>query len=121
MPSPSRNQKRSTYFSRQNYRQSQRQRDHSQNLDEALVRAINSMHLEQEQNENLDNALAHAINSMHLDEVVPREWYERLWGDFRIIDEDREVVRARWKGTLIGLLILLIIALTCFLYKLLSF
>jgi len=29
MPSPSRNKRRVTYFSRQNYRQSQRQRDHS--------------------------------------------------------------------------------------------
>ena len=72
----------------------------------------------------MDEALAHAINSMHLEqEFVPREWYERLWRDFRIIDEDREIVRARlrtgltmWRVTLIGILIL---ALIYFLNKLL--
>ena len=70
----------------------------------------------------MDEALAHAIDSMNLEqEFVPREWYERLWRDFRIIDEDREEAKARlrtgltlWRGTLI---IALIIALIYFLYK----
>jgi hypothetical protein len=51
----------------------------------------------------LDEALAQAINSMHLEnnEFVPREWYERLWKDTKIIDEDRENMRSRLKTGLI--------------------
>lgn len=71
----------------------------------------------------MDEALAHAINSMHLEqeEFVPREWYERLWKDFKIIYNDLEDTKARlrtgltiWRGTLIGTLIIVLIY---FLYK----
>jgi hypothetical protein len=90
-------------------------------LDETLAHAINSIHLKQEQNENLDETLAHAINSMHLDEVVPREWYERLWTDFRIIDEDREIVRARSKNILLILLIICIIICIIIFYFIINY
>jgi hypothetical protein len=70
----------------------------------------------------LDESLAHAINSIHLEqEVVPREWYERLWRDFRIIDEDREIVRARWKKILLFLLIICIIICIIIFYFIINY
>ncbi|CAB4476373.1 unnamed protein product [Rhizophagus irregularis] len=69
MTSTSRRNKRIKYFSRNQHRQKQQQ---------------------SKQNQNLDNALADAVNNMYISQTnfVPREWYEKLWRDFKNLDRD---------------------------------
>ena len=59
----------------------------------------------------MDEALADAINNMHIgqnNESVPREWYEKLWRNFQILEENYDNLNIRFKFGL-GLWRLLII------------
>lgn len=59
----------------------------------------------------MDEALADAINNMHIgqnNESVLREWYEKLWRNFQILEENYDNLNIRFKFGL-GLWRLLII------------
>ncbi|POG72286.1 hypothetical protein GLOIN_2v1773797 [Rhizophagus irregularis DAOM 181602=DAOM 197198] len=78
MTSTSRRNKRIKYFSRNQHRQKQQQ---------------------SKQNQNLDNALADAVNNMYISQTnfVPREWYEKLWRDFKDLDRDYGNLNIRFR------------------------
>ncbi|CAB4485233.1 unnamed protein product [Rhizophagus irregularis] len=81
MTSPSRKRNRTIYFHRKMHRQQQgQQSEQSHNLDEALANIINNMHIS-----NQDN------------NFVPREWYEKLWKDFQILERDYDSLNIRFK------------------------
>ncbi|CAB4429782.1 unnamed protein product [Rhizophagus irregularis] len=82
MTSTSRRNKRIKYFSRNQHRQKQQQ---------------------SKQNQNLDSALADAVNNMYISQTnfVPREWYEKLWRDFKDLDRDYGNLNIRFRFGLI--------------------
>ncbi|GES91637.1 hypothetical protein GLOIN_2v1773797 [Rhizophagus clarus] len=81
MTSPSRKKNRTVYFRRKVHRQQQGQKlEQNHNLDEALANVINNVHIS-----NQDN------NSM------PREWYEKLWKDFQILERNYDNLNVRFK------------------------
>ncbi|CAB4384204.1 unnamed protein product [Rhizophagus irregularis] len=82
MTSTSRRNKRIKYFSRSQHCQKQQQ---------------------SKQNQNLDNALANAVNNMYISQTnfVQREWYEKLWRDFKDLDRDYGNLNIRFKFGLI--------------------
>jgi hypothetical protein len=67
----------------------------------------------------LDEALANIINNMHIsnqdNNFVPREWYEKLWRDFQILERSYDNLNIRFKFGLGLWRLVLIFTLLCFL------
>ena len=69
----------------------------------------------------VDEALARAINNIHLEqEVVPRKWYEKLWKDYKILRDDHENLNIRFKIGLGLWRVLIIFLFFVFIYYVLN-
>ncbi len=126
MTSPSRNTKRTKYFSYMKHRQ-QQQRQRQQSV---IISDINklkifinlSLFIHLLQNQNLDEALARAVDNMQLQQdYVPREWYERLWRNYQNLERDFDNLNIRFKFGLGLWRLVIILVIILFSYKIYSF
>jgi hypothetical protein len=126
MTSPSRNTKRTKYFSYMKHRQ-QQQRQWQQSV---IISDINklkifinlSLFIHLLQNQNLDEALARAFDNMQLQQdYVPREWYERLWRNYQNLERDFDNLNIRFKFGLGLWRLVIILVIIYFLIKFISF
>src|SRR5271154_1162561 len=126
MTSPSRNTKRTKYFSYMKYRQQQQwQRQQSviiSDINKLKIFINLSLFIHLLQNQNLDEALARAVDNMQLQQdYVPREWYERLWRNYQNLERDFDNLNIRFKFGLGLWRLVIILVIIYFLIKFISF